>query len=204
MNFSQIMDLTNYEGTKIVTVGLVSGGFLLSGKRRDNGLWTNPGGHVDEGEDILSAAIREVKEEAGIDINSDQIELIYGEKVTSHRTGKPFVVFGFLAHVDKETATAKNDPDKEISEWRWVPLDKSQPELQREARHAKEDCVLIHLGIHSKGAKMSRTMEEVSKDIQTANVDESGHSQAEPKPKTPEQMKNDPEAYLDDENATGD
>lgn len=204
MNFANIMELTNYEGTKIVTVGLVSGGYLLSGKRRDNGLWTSPGGHVDDGEDILSAAIREVKEEAGIDINSDQIELIYAEKVVSHRTGKPFVVFGFLAHVDRETATAKNDPDKEISEWRWVPLDKSQPELKHEARHAKEDCVLIHLGIHNKGAKMSRTMEEVSKEIQTANFDESGHSQAEPKPKTPEQMQNDPEAYLDDEAATGD
>lgn len=30
------------------------------------GLWVQPGGHIDEGEDVLAAAIREVHEETGI------------------------------------------------------------------------------------------------------------------------------------------
>ena len=41
------------------------GRFLL-GQRPDNGMWATPGGHVDEGESFEEAALRELKEEAGI------------------------------------------------------------------------------------------------------------------------------------------
>lgn len=40
---------------------------LLMGKRNDNGKWTVPGGHIDEGEDPFEGMIRELKEEAGLD-----------------------------------------------------------------------------------------------------------------------------------------
>lgn len=39
------------------------------------GYWIGPGGHVDEGEDILTAAVREVFEETGIKINEETINL---------------------------------------------------------------------------------------------------------------------------------
>lgn len=131
----------------IVTVGLVSGNEILTGKRRDNGLWTSPGGHMDDGEDVLTAAKREVKEETGIDINSEQIQIIKADRLVSHRTGKPFVVIAFVAVIDKEKATAKNDPDKEVSEWRWVKISPETAELKRDQRHAKDDFVLQYLGI---------------------------------------------------------
>lgn len=41
------------------------GRFLL-GQRPDNGMWATPGGHVEEGESFEEAALRELKEEAGI------------------------------------------------------------------------------------------------------------------------------------------
>lgn len=210
--------LQYFSGPKIVAIGLVAGNEILSGKRRDNGLWTSPGGHVDEGEEIFAAARREVFEESGIEVDDRSLELIRAERVISHRTGAPFVVFAFIAHVDKSRATAKNDPDKEISEWKWLTLSKETPELQPEARHAKEDFVLMHLGIWN-GRRMAmadenaaedkgRTMKEVSKDLQTAGYKESPEPEQpkvpEPKQKTPAEMQTDPEEFLRDENATGD
>lgn len=209
-----MMELLNFEGPKIVAVGLVSGGWILTGKRRDNGKWTSPGGHIDEGEELLAAAKREVLEESGIELDNSQLEFVHGEKFYSPRGNKEIVVFAFLAHVDKEKATGKDDPDKEISTWKWVPLDKSTPELQRENRHAPDDFVLIHLGILKRGVQMSkpkfgqdpedkgRGIREVSEDLQKANLEEVPTA-PEPQPKTPAEMQTDPDAYVPNEEVGG-
>jgi 8-oxo-dGTP pyrophosphatase MutT (NUDIX family) len=221
--YKKARDLANFNGPQICTVGVVShDGYMLTGQRRDNKLWTSPGGHRDANETILEAARREVMEESGIEVTNDQLELIKAERVKSHRTGKDFVVFAFLAKVERSRATAKNDPDKEISEWRWVPIDKNTPELKPEARHAKQDFVLMHLGVWPKEAKMrkmarfgedpkdkGRTMKQVSDDLQKANLDEKpkpapkdpeqSPTFPEPKAKTPQEMQQDPEEILEDE-----
>ena len=41
------------------------------------GLWVFPGGYVDRGEEIRTAAIREAKEEAGLDVRLDGLVNIY-------------------------------------------------------------------------------------------------------------------------------
>lgn len=41
-------------------------GKVLLGRRSDDGMWATPGGHVDRGEDFDEAALRELREEAGI------------------------------------------------------------------------------------------------------------------------------------------
>lgn len=129
-----------------MTVGLRAGNRLLTGQRRDNGLWTCPGGHWDQGETLTDAAIREVREEAGIEVPPEALTLVRAEKVTSHRTGKAFTVYAFVADVKQTEASAQNDPDKEITEWKWVELSKETPELQPKARHAKEDFIVQHFG----------------------------------------------------------
>lgn len=52
-------------------------GHVLLGKRTDNTLWTIPGGTMKSGETIAETAIREVKEETGIDVEVVSLIGIY-------------------------------------------------------------------------------------------------------------------------------
>jgi 8-oxo-dGTP pyrophosphatase MutT (NUDIX family) len=52
-------------------------GRILLGKRADSGQWATPGGHVDGMEDFQDAALRELREEAGI-VGKDPKELMAG------------------------------------------------------------------------------------------------------------------------------
>jgi ADP-ribose pyrophosphatase YjhB (NUDIX family) len=48
-------------------IPLLADGSIVLVRRRDNGLWSLPGGIVDWGEDVFTAAARELKEEAGLE-----------------------------------------------------------------------------------------------------------------------------------------
>lgn len=56
-----------------VGVLVMQGNKVLVATRTDNGTICGPGGHVDSGEDLQAAAIRETKEEFGIDITNMEI-----------------------------------------------------------------------------------------------------------------------------------
>lgn len=47
------------------------------------GLWVFPGGYVDRGEEIRAAAIREAREESGLDVRIEQLVNIYSYPGTS-------------------------------------------------------------------------------------------------------------------------
>ena len=52
-------------------------GRILLARRRDNDLWTIPGGAMEPGESISQTAIREVKEETGIDVEVISLVGVY-------------------------------------------------------------------------------------------------------------------------------
>lgn len=56
------------------------------------GLWNLPGGHVDSGETIEQAAIREAKEESGYDV-------VLGEKVATHKVDNEPRLHAFRATI---------------------------------------------------------------------------------------------------------
>jgi ADP-ribose pyrophosphatase YjhB (NUDIX family) len=55
------------------------------------GLWVFPGGYVDRGEEIRAAAIREAREEAGLDVRLDGLVNIYSYP------GRPLIIIVYAA-----------------------------------------------------------------------------------------------------------
>jgi 8-oxo-dGTP diphosphatase len=107
-----------------VAVMVEKDGKVLMGRRKcppGEGTWALPGGHVEFGEKLADAAIRETKEETGLDISG--IEIISLSDDISY--GRHFVSITFRA------AAAKGQPilkvNKEFSEMGWFDL-KNPPE----------------------------------------------------------------------------
>lgn len=61
-------------------------------KDRAHGLWILPGGHVDQGEVAEEAALREVAEETGLQVELDRLLGVYTYP------GNPVLLIVYLAH----------------------------------------------------------------------------------------------------------
>jgi ADP-ribose pyrophosphatase YjhB (NUDIX family) len=119
-------------------------GKLLLGKRRDNGKWTVPGGHLNEGEDPWDGAVRELKEETGLTPDDDILD-----KVDERSLGQA-QFYTFLCSVTGKP-TGKNDPDEECSEWRWFDVKDGLPkEVQGNLagpRDESKNIIVDHFGL---------------------------------------------------------
>lgn len=86
--------------------------------------WCLPGGHVDTGEQMHEAAIREAEEETGLTINLDRLIGVYDAPDRNPRG--PVISLAYSAH------PTADDPEPEAATdartVRWFPLD-SLPEL---------------------------------------------------------------------------
>jgi 8-oxo-dGTP pyrophosphatase MutT (NUDIX family) len=92
----------------------------------DDARWQLPKGLIDSGESTEAAAVREVREEAGIDTEVvtriDKVEYWYfwkedGQRVRYHK----FVYFYLLRYKSGDVA----DHDNEVKEARWVEIDEA-------------------------------------------------------------------------------
>lgn len=98
---------------------------VLLQKRRDVGLWGIPSGHVEPGETVREAAIREVKEETSLDIEIKHLIGVYSDpksQVFAYPNGEVvhFITTCFLAEVIG--GELKCDP-KESLEYRYFAYD---------------------------------------------------------------------------------
>jgi 8-oxo-dGTP pyrophosphatase MutT (NUDIX family) len=131
---------------ELASVAVICNGQLLMGLRRDNRKWTLPGGHLNAGERPYDGAIRELWEEAGI--RAGCLSLLGSERVTTF-SGHALVVHAFTLYSGKRPTSLANDPDKEVIEWRWVPMDLDCDELKEENLHSPRNVVLKHLGLQN-------------------------------------------------------
>ena len=68
-------------------------------KKAFPGWLTLPGGHIDEGENPLSAALREAKEETGISLSPKELRLKFTAIHHHLDREEQYIVFGFLANL---------------------------------------------------------------------------------------------------------
>ncbi len=131
----------------VCTIGVLCNGGILMGMRRDNNLWTTPGGHKDDIETPLQGAIRELKEEAGLEANS--LTPLGCELVTTF-TGKELVVHPFELIISNKVKTSvRFDPDMEVHKWEWVPFGLGLPEHVMNNLHSPKNVLLARLGFMS-------------------------------------------------------
>jgi 8-oxo-dGTP pyrophosphatase MutT (NUDIX family) len=102
-------------------------GRLLLTRRRDTGRWAHVGGIVEPGEQPAIAAVREVREEAGVDARIERLVSVIADPPTAYPNGDhvQFLTLLFvLRYVDGEAAVS----DDENLEVGWFALD-DRPEL---------------------------------------------------------------------------
>lgn len=121
------------------TVFIVCNGKVLLRMHEKYGMWDGPGGHVELHEDPNEAAIREVKEEVGLDVvlwdgnqrfqtptGDDNRQLIPPVGLQRHHTSDAHehVDLVYFAKSESEDVKVEYDGDRS-DEWRWL----TAPEL---------------------------------------------------------------------------
>ena len=81
-----------------------------------NGYWVLPGGHVERNETVEEAAVREMKEELGIDVDVEKLIGIFSDP---DRDPRGLVSVAFIVR-PRSTNVHLN---REASEYQWFPLD---------------------------------------------------------------------------------
>lgn len=109
-------------------------GSILLIRRTDNGNWAVPGGGIDLGESMLQAAVRETKEESGIDCAITGLSGIYSDPrhvILYTSNGEARQEFSIV--LTARSTGGEPTPSSETSEVRWVrpaeldayPMDRS-------------------------------------------------------------------------------
>lgn len=96
---------------------------LLMLHRKDNGKWTMPGGTLEFGESLAECALREVKEESGLDVEIKDIIGTYTDPNVRIAYSDGEVRQEFTIVYYGEVSGYGVELDDESSDYQWVPLD---------------------------------------------------------------------------------
>lgn len=140
-------------------------GKLLFGLRADNHRYSLPGGHLEEGEEHLKAAVRELLEETGLKPTA----LKYLGHGLVRKTRGNVRVFCYEARVEGEPS-GKNDPDKEFGVFRWVDP-KDIPADVSENLHSKNNVTLRLLDLQEgEVRKFEDELDDLSKEESDGDI----------------------------------
>jgi 8-oxo-dGTP pyrophosphatase MutT (NUDIX family) len=130
---------------RAATIVVRKGDKFLMGKRRDNGRWSLPGGHVEQGESHHQGACRELMEETGI--MSKKLKFL-GGRIVEPVMGQSVHVNMYSHNMTEDTKpTNKLDPDKEFSEFKWFSSKEKLPEDIAGNLHHPNNVALQQIGV---------------------------------------------------------
>lgn len=86
------------------------------------GTWCPPGGHMEFGESNAEAAVREAKEETGLDISEGHVRLAGVTNDYFKESNKHYITLNMVTCVCAGEPRV-TEPDK-CAEWRWFDVDK--------------------------------------------------------------------------------
>lgn len=134
------------EPKRVATLAVFEGQSLLMGIRRDNGKWTTPGGHLNPGEAPLDGALRELREETGIEALPHELEDLGSVTKAEDLTRPALTVYFYKLRLNGRQATSAIDPDEEVHYW--TLLDVSDGfKLPPETLHVPKNDLLRRLGL---------------------------------------------------------
>lgn len=102
--------------TKGVRVMLVHQGKIILVRHWYNSLWVMPGGGIHKHETPEQAAVREIKEELGIEIQ--QLDYLLGQ-YSNTKEGKNDTVYCFIVELDSQIELSRKKLNFEISDMIW-------------------------------------------------------------------------------------
>lgn len=128
-------EATAPEPTPVVAAIVTSELGVLVGKRHDGKPpWTFIAGEIDPGESATLAAVREVKEETGLDVTAAEREI--GRRVHP-KTGRTMI---YLACKPVDKTDVYVGDEEELAEVRWVSLEEAEEMLP-----GMFEPVMVHL-----------------------------------------------------------
>lgn len=111
---------------------------ILLLKRKNTGFsdgkWSVVAGRIDGQEEVLHAGIREAKEEAGVDIKPQDLQVIG----ITHRKSEDQEWVDFYLKVHSWTGALRNCEPEKCEELKWFPLDDLPQDMIPYVRHAVE------------------------------------------------------------------
>lgn len=141
-------------------------GRLLFGLRKDSWKWNLPGGHVEKGEDYVSAAQRELHEETGILVPKHKLEYLGSETFKHPDLGKEITVHCYKTTIGiDQIPTTKNDPDKECVCWKWVDVSDGIPDSFAKRLHNTRDSTLCQLGLQKSKLKKDEDLDALAEEL---------------------------------------
>ncbi len=124
----------------VAVVPVNSYGEVLIGERREDGVWTTPGGGAEADETPTEAAVRECWEEAGLKVTAANLVLL---DVAS--TPRGMVIYRFLLRTDQTDVTTKLDPDKEVRGWAWTKPSDFPSAMQNQKNRTRLETINVAL-----------------------------------------------------------